>query len=177
MTQTRINNSIRHHVIQKLRDLQFKPMEDALERKSTGAAWVIYNNLYTFEEQAIMRSLPDGWLPTRFRMRVRVDGEYHEYSLDKEVRVPESFSVLNVAGNSALGQAIRSLEEEKQALVERKDDALMAARAMLNSHRTVEALLKSWPEVEPFLPKGSEPVVTTALALSAKHLNSLLGLP
>jgi putative DNA base modification enzyme with NMAD domain len=173
---TRINESIRHHVICRIVEDKFKPLQKALDERGKDVALAVYNAMYNEEQQKLMASLPSGWLCTRTRIEVSVDGERHCYYLAKDKPSPDNHRDYRTTRRTPVGALIHKYETEKEAFEERKDEALRLARAALASHRTVEALVKAWPEVEPYLPKGSEPM-TTALAVPVKQLNALLGLP
>jgi hypothetical protein len=174
----RLNTAIRKHVLDKLRTEKFDPIEKEINAEQHALADRVYAHLYTEEERALMLTLPDGWLKSRGSVDVRVDGHYHNLEFDNEEfrRFPYGRETIYLSSGHPIGRSVTAWARKLELHKEARKEALQQAAGALASYSTVGALLKAWPQVEPFLPPNLEKV-TTALAISVKQLNRLLRLP
>lgn len=192
---TRLTNNIRAGIVSRLIAHRFQEEFSALAAEHAAVALAAYRKVFTADEIALMDSLPDGWLPCEMGFDVRVSGRRYHLSFGgnglswlafaglekpghKVFRVPTNIKHsgrLSFAEDSQIGRVIDEHFVRVSGLEGRIAGARRAATTAVESVSTAAALLKVWPEVEPFLPKGSAPAKLPAIKVS--ELNAALGLP
>lgn len=82
-----------------------------------------------------------------------------------------------VPAEHELTKRANQLQKQKSSLSNKKNTIHIKVEAMLNSVKTVEKLLKVWPEASELIPKDAQQKVITNLpAVPIEDLNALIGL-
>ena len=197
---TRLNKAMRGKIEKSLMHHRFKKPAQKLLDRQFAIARKLYAKMYTKEEHELIFSLPEDWLPTTRALdvydyggRVRLyvvkarfaTGRYAQLknlgANDEKFAGPE----YRVTTKHTRGmEASRVLELEKwqqdvDKLVDEAEQVRRQVRATLNAFTTLEKLIKSWPEVEPFAIAFVEaPNKIPALpVVPAQQLNLMLELP
>lgn len=197
---TRLTNDIRDSIERDLIRHRFQPEIDEIEDRLQAIGAEVYDAAYDADTQAKMQSLPDGWLfqDDAFEVvfvgkRVRIHFSGYMYRGEKfggliENR-PKVFRrvlekhrngvIASFAADHSLSQAFETINIDRERLKEVIQIAKRQTRAALNAVSTVEALIKTWPEVKPFAErwiegKDSRPKLP---AIPVENLNASLGLP
>jgi hypothetical protein len=146
-----------------------KMVADALkERKAANAeahaamATRIYAEVLGKKTLDLLASLPEGFVPTVSNFGVYVAGEWMRlYLPDKEYRCPEKlkrecWAVFDSGTPTA--DELFSIDAEKDAIEVAERSLKATIGATLNSFRSAEAMVREWPETEPYVPKHKAPV-------------------
>lgn len=195
MAYVRLNNDMRDLILKRAIEHRFKKLAEDLNDKHAEFAHKVYRSLFTAKEASLMESLPKGWLREVSGFKVQIAGHYTHLSLNgsssfldltitkNEVtlrRIPDKFAnaaATVIDSGTPLADEYSSLANETQALKEKIREAKRSLRAVLNNAKSLGALLKSYPELEPFT-KGMKPErLATLPAVPREKLNSLLDLP
>ncbi len=177
MATTRLNEAIRGATIKALEDKRFTPQFDKIEKRKTQLGDDLYEHMYG-EVKLRMARLPQGWLSETNDISCYVEGHWVRLEMSRKRRFPDSHKKMTLSNTSVLGSQWVKIQADERALYDTRGEAMRNARAVLASCRTVEALLKAWPEVKPLLPANlsNPPVVCSALAIPMETLNQILGL-
>ena len=205
MVSVRINQHMGNMIKIALIKHRFSADVDALIRDQKAFAAELFDDIFPAEIQKRMEALPKGWLPVRGDIDVQF-GEFsknlHEYNLSgvsgiiNEISraalppIHDRFPVINrrVPHNSLSGvlkvyaldhpfsHRHEDFADRRAKLKAAIAEAEKQAHAAIFSVTTVGALVKNWPEVEPFVSKYLE-TPTTLPALPTARLNALLDLP
>lgn len=196
MSTIRLTTYMRDEICTRLMAHQFGEDVEILVRAQAGFAVAVYDEVYTEVEHRLMEQLKTGWLPEVVSIGVQfgVDHVHLEFNgmtgvvggLRQVISSPPERVFLRVP-RSAVYNCVKSynvhhpLSTEHQKLARRFADikeAMKRARKMtlvaLAVPTTVSSLLKSWPEVEPFLRVMQK---STLPAIARTELNEALGLP
>lgn len=162
-------------------------------------AETVYNDVYSKSAREKMSSLPDGWLPTSQSISAQFgDGSRYDtmnfsggvYGLLSKVLTKQSddrvFKLVtsrHCHGCAKVYPTDHKLSVRYTALKAREDDlksrikaAESQAKVALHNVTTVGALIKAWPEIEPFTRKLSG-VVAKLPAIPTSELNKTFKLP
>lgn len=199
---TRLNKALRAKIEKSLMHHRFKkPAQKLLDRQYT-IARKVYSKMYTKEEHELIASLPEGWMCTtrdldvydygsRTRLHVckpRFAGGRYDKLRDlgaddkkhegDEYRIAQRHTYGHVA-NADKFPELGKWQQEVDKLTEEADKVRSQVRATLGAFTTIEKLIKSWPEVEPFAIAFVEaPNKIPALpVVPAQQLNLMLELP
>jgi hypothetical protein len=183
MSQTRLNAYLRTQIVNaliahKLGERKAKNGADACQFNLD-----VFHSLYTKKEHALLATSPDGFFKKANSCNGQINGTWKNllFGLDAEgnyitLRSPYLGRTFNIVGSDALGIRYEEIKAETDKLNEETNLASRTAHATVNGVTTVEALLKAWPEVAPFIPAKAQPV-STALVVQTDKLNALFGLP
>lgn len=174
-----LNESIRYQILQAVTKNHFDKPKELLDKEREKLHLRVYTHCFGEKTVRRMKALPVGWLRevTWLYLRDGIRNERHELKFkSKPVRVPydDGREELKLH-DSALSAELHALREKQDLLKEQERVAFDQAKAVLGSCRTVEKLLKVWPEVKKFIPKDCASV-TTALTIPISNLNQMLGL-
>ena len=195
MAYVRLNNDMRDLILKRAIEHRFKKLAEDLNNKHAEFALKVYRSLFTAKEASLIESLPKGWLREGSEFQVQIAGAYTYLSLNgssaflgipitkKEVtmrRIPAKFAsaaATVIDAGTPLADEHSYLANETQAIKEKIREAERSLRAVLNNAKSLGALLKSYPELEPFT-KGMTPErLATLPAVPREKLNSMLDLP
>ena len=173
----RLTNYDRDIVLTRLLDEHFGPMVTALKKEEAVLAEAVLTR-YLGDRAELFASCPPEWFENRRQVYWSVRGNRYTAWFDREVPVPCA-----VCGCSApdrpdladLAGAREDLERRVQKLKSDRKELSTKVRAILNAAPTIAALLRTWPEVEPYLPRPAAPI-SLPVPLTAE-LNAALGLP
>lgn len=196
---TKLSSYIKEQIAKDLLRHKFRAEVKALLKKQAEFAEELYRHFFPEDVEQKMRDLPKGWLryDNYFYLKFGNSG-YHSFSvyfngessIGKHTRkiisdqkhkdaptkpFPHSFDA-NIPLGHELNKKNAALERERDALEEKIKHAELTLESTMNGSTTVGALIKKWPEVEPFArkydtgdPQLPAPPYTT--------LNNMFGLP
>lgn len=202
MASERLRVSDREHIVKRLLCHAFEARVIAHARARHDHAMKVYRDIFTEDEIDRMYALPPGWLNTTDDVRARIAGSDNTmhfggtWDLGPELRKCLSNSdvlknnvsmryphnMINRIGkvydaNHPLAEQYEDLQREHSQLHELILTARKKAEATVNSYTTVKALIKAWPDVEPFI-KPSKPITSFPVpVIPIAELNNLLSLP
>lgn len=172
---TRLNEAIREATLKNLEG-QFKTQEEATEKSLKVLGTDVYWNVYKHWENTL-DVIPGGWLDEEKSIRVYFHGCTAYLGLLQPLKFPKCHRTPSFNDGHPFTKRWQALHKAQEELSLTKRKAIASARGILKGCRTVEALLKAWPEVKPFLPADLErppPVMPTALAIPMADLNVML---
>lgn len=166
-------------IVVKLMAHAFKARRDALEKEKHDLGRAVYADVFPAAILKAVKKLPPNWISTDDDMCVKFGGDFTRVSFGEQRPVPATSrgnaqKVYSAA--DPLCDRFRAYLQAKKTLDEDETKARGQANATLNSFTTVGALLKGWPEVEPFL-TGIVKVPDRLPAVQPEILNSTFQLP
>ena len=199
---TKLTNHIRESLLKKLLTRAFNArVNDLLDRRKAFAVKVYEDALG--KDLKLVKSLPDGWLPTDDDFKVQIAGQVQGLYFSGSIGgcgLSSEFYACGVSAdrifkpfpNNKKQQVLKVFENnhpfsvEFTALVNETTDlkdeiskASRTAQAALDSVTTVKKLIEVWPEVEvfakPYLEHGDRQAILPAIPRAA--LNTALNLP
>jgi hypothetical protein len=197
----RLTHDIREKIATAALRHRFHEEIEVLAADRAALANDIYNDVYRKADREKIEALPAGWLPTVEYIDAKfgdVAGDYARIYFDggfygkfQSLRARASLSnrparralhkhyhgcwkVYDVGHKLAIRHA--DLAGREAALVADIRAAERQIEASLNSVSTVSALVKAWPEIEPFV-KPLSPIASQVPALPTASLNEMLKLP
>lgn len=202
---TRITNSLADSVASAMIRHAFTERVDILGRRGRIFANDVYNDIFDAPTRRKMAALPEGWMPTAGQISVKfgdhgagvavlnLDG-HHPWAkrfggglpLASQAppppawRVPWSTnkSILKVYDlDHPLAHRWEEFCAQRADLQKAIEDAERSIKATLHSFTTVNAVLKQWPEAEPFLRRYVETKPDQLPDIPRARLNSILDLP
>jgi len=204
MASVRLTVSMRSGIARALIEHRFHDDVERLIARRRELANAIFDHIVPAADQKRLAALPAGWVPERDDVKVQfgeASRDVTEYDLNGaglygalsraykgsvstnhpsiHRRVPHKLyncvmAVIDMT--EQLWEVHETLKDDTKTLVKQIEDAEKQAAASLEAVSTVGALIKQWPEVEPFAAKYA--VVTPNLpALPAERLNALFDLP
>lgn len=202
MASQRLTLDIRERVGHKVLCHRYGADVEALVRDRAAFAEDVYNDVYRKADRERMAALPDGWLPTSSVATAKFgehgsgyaqldfDGGFNGPLLGFRAQAPKphrhiAFRILAkhingcwkaYAPDHKLSLRHQELYERKATLEQTVKQAERQIEAALQSVTTVAALVKAWPEMEPFVrPLISEPSQLPSIPVS--KLNEMFKLP
>jgi hypothetical protein len=175
MSSTRLTQATRDFIVNAVSAKRFNPQVKLLEARKTKLADAIYAAVYK-DWAAKMWEAPLEWFHRDQCLRCHFNGKYDNLHMSKERPFPNNRRSTDFGYNSPHTVEWNQIQADEEAMEHARQSAKQMARAVLNSCRTVEQLLKQWPEVKPFLPKDLSAPMTTALTVPMSTLNAMLGL-
>lgn len=156
MATIRLTRAMRRDIKQRVLEHRFNGPEQLLKTRQRKLGEVVYNDLYDAATRRAMAALPEGFLPTATKIEVNVDGDDIDVEWG-ESRPVAAIHAYNYAANAPryekshpLSANLRELERESAALEDLRRKVAKEVSAVLNSASTLNKLLTTWPEVEPF---------------------------
>lgn len=178
MACIRLTNSIRQSIKNRILDHGFSKREIEFEAYESKLAEKIYDRIYSDKHQALMATMPEGFLDTRSHAHFYINGESFNYELPGVYRCASNIEALSMSSDDKLASLCLDHRAKKKAFLAEKQEASSQARAVLASVSTLAKLLEIWPEIEKFTAEvGGVEKPITALAIPIKSLNLSLGLP
>lgn len=167
----RLSHMMRTHIATAMLDARFKAEEEALKEEAPSIGDKMYRALVPDWRKA--QHAPDGWLRLSNAVNFYNEKGYRNWMpMTKERPFPYKYEEqLNAEAQAIYYEYTR----RKDALKEKRSELGRQVMATLTSFKTIDKLVKDWPEVKPFLPKDLAPT-TTALAIPLKSLNEQLRL-
>lgn len=198
----RLRVSDRENIVKRLLCHAFETQVIAHGKARHDYALRVYRDIFSEADIDRMYSLPPGWLNTLDEVRARIAGNdvtLHFGStwdlgaelrkclsdvdvLKNNVKMPYPYNMVNkinkvYEATHALADAYEDLSREHTRLHDLIITARKKAEAVVNSYTTVNALIKAWPDVEPFI-APSKPITSFPVpAIPITELNSLFALP
>lgn len=175
---TRITNTITERIAQAVTEHAFAERMQAARQREADAGMAAYRAYYGDETIEKMTSLPEGWLLRVTILRFRINGFRHTARLNQPVPVlcrdSSGYIVLN--GDTDEAMALQHAEQDFDRLNSERSEARREAQRAIKRFSTVKALIKGWPEIEPFAREflGASPALP---AVIPADLNARLGLP
>lgn len=179
---TRLSGYVRDQIVNALLNHAFSAREADLKNTEAELAKLVYDDVYPPALRRTMAALPAGFLPEQNCLSLEFDGEYTRLSWGDESqnrRVSHDHSGYRAVAKQyppkdSLSRCFFDLQAKQALLAKDMKAAKAKAYGVLKSCSTVGALLKRWPEVEPFVPGDHTPNLP---AVPVKQLNKTFGLP
>jgi hypothetical protein len=179
MSSNRLAVYMKDRIVVELMAHAFKARRDALEKEKHDLGRAVYADVFPAAILKAVKKLPPNWISTDDVMYVKFGGDFTRVSFGEQRPVP-SISRGNAhtiySATDPMCDRYRAYLLAKKTLDEDESKARKQASATLNSFTTVGALLKGWPEVEPFL-QGIIKVPDRLPAVQVDVLNNTFGLP
>ena len=182
----RLNISNKMHILRGLLDHANKDRALAISALGVEVAHAVYEDLYDKKIREKMAFLPDGWLPKVNKIQVALGADHHYLYFGVqavETRLPgsinhasrHSYGLVNddsrslvvldkdkskvrlLEVRSPLGIRVQDWADQKSSFKEETREMARLAWRTLNSFTTVNALIKGWPEIEPFARRFNVP--------------------
>lgn len=112
-----------------------------------------YERVFTQNERAKMEGLPAGWLPETRHLEIQFGAEVDQVEMATPMRVPyekKGAIVLVLDANDPLAMEHEEILRDIDSLDELESRTRTQIKAVLYSVTSLAALLKAWPEAEPF---------------------------
>lgn len=175
---TRITNTIAEKIAKAVTEHAFaERLADARQRLAD-AGMAAYRAYYGDETIEKMASLPEGWLPQVSCLYFHVNGCRYVAILSQFVPLTyrDSSGYIALNGDTAEAMALQHAEHDFDRQKLERDEALREAERAIKRFGSVKALIKGWPEIEPFAREflGAFPALP---AVIPADLNARLGLP
>jgi hypothetical protein len=178
----RLTNAMREIICRELLKQRFEAEEEAFLNDRMDFADRCYDAAFTPEEREIMSKLPDGYMPARSEIVFGFGGEWHVLRFRNAKKVPYADSNSWYFDRFAFGVTSPMTREwaahldRKSSLQKKKDEAKTKIMAILCGVSTVKSLLKTWPEVAPWLPASAIDASTNLPAIPVAEVNAMLNL-
>lgn len=169
-----LNDRTRADILKAVLDSRFAKDSEALKKEREALGLKLWRSTFGEQNYRRINSLPDGWVPCYNHITLYIQGQTHEFRVSKPIRRPYD-SPIHTVTDAVLIAGYREFLQRAELHKSKLEGARSQAHAVLKSCRTIERLLKAWPEVKKFIPKELSPT-TTALAIPIASLNQLLGL-
>ncbi len=196
MAQTKLTNYSRNVIRGRLLKPGFERDVQALYARFALFAVEVYDDVYSPHIRAKMGALPKGWLPTTEHICVRFGGDDarlsfngHAYNRlfdiateqpqpqDRRVRDHDKGRFVMAYGHdSEMTTGYLDLRVLWEDLTRNMNEAWNVSGVVIADARTVEGLLKSWPEAEPYC-KDLLRAKVDLPDIPRDRLNKMLGLP
>jgi len=175
---TRITNTIAERIAQAVTEHAFAERLAAARQRLADAGMAAYRTYYGDETIEKMTSLPEGWLSTRSRLDLTINGCRYMVNLGQPMPVLAEDTVewFNLDGDTAEAMEIQHAEQDFQRLRSERKEALREAERAIKRFGTVKALIRGWPEIEPFAREFLDAYPALPAVIPA-DLNAKLGLP
>jgi len=184
---SRLTKAAKEHICLKLMKHKYKdvkhPMDIRREKIHNLALTIIDDVMnkesksYGIDATKMLDFIPSTWLCKENGIKV-VFGSYQTYlSLNQYIKMPLFLTRERVQYDAthAFSEEYNEIEEEFSRADEERISCRKDIMSTLDSFTTASALLKSWPEIKPFL---SEQVSIAKLpTIRVEVLNDMLGLP
>jgi hypothetical protein len=182
---TRLNASIREHIMRKALEHAFTKRRAELDKRQARWGAAVYRECMTPTGLKMVKRMPENWLVMTSSMRVEFAGEREMVTIahgDKTLPVPGTWAPNayayskppRIPASHPLNEERLLLSRDEQAIHDDKQRVRGNLHALLMAHSTLESLIKNWPECKKFCPPA--PAQVTALALPVAELNKMLGL-
>lgn len=191
----KLTKQIRDHIQVALIKHRFQKEIEIFQNKSAKLADKIYNDVHNKKEQLLMTTVPSSWLRKSANIQVQFGRDYVNLNFNgRNSGFPEIskysslidtiYRVVPVSGCQKVYETTDKISEQYLTLQnfakDLEDEIKKVGKeisATLNSLSTLSALIKAWPEVEPFVPAYAiKPTSINLPALPVEDLNSQLGL-
>ncbi len=201
MTTVKLTKYMREAIVKSLMKHRFnKDVMELIEAQENLAADV-YEDHYPKGIRQKMDALPDGWLVKNDHLSVQFGGSlgYTRLPFNGCHQIINRLSMVSDHGMSPVKRRIlwkdnnccavqypvdHPLTERFEKLSNARADlhdeiskAWAAAASAVERSTTLGALLKQWPEIEPFTKKYQAERMQQAVVVQRDHLNGLLNLP
>lgn len=201
---TRLNKQNREGIKQDLLRYTYQPQIVRLIERKAALADAIYKHVYG-DDLAKMDALPNGWLETKDHLQVKFGASYeysyfagyggwsdklsaYRYLVPEDKKKPVFKRVLQNGRDTQLIDArhLLSIEHDlidgiQSKLLEQLKTAEPKLTQSLKAWSTIEAMIKEWPEIEPFARKylqgGSGYNPRFVPVVNVENLNETFGLP
>lgn len=201
MASTRLSNLLREGIATRILAHRFGAEVESLSAEYAALAAAFYEDINPKAQREKMRRLPPGWLPESGCISVQAGAQYRSLFFSGRVRNAElraliagkelvnaparrflnrhQSSIHKYAATHPLAIALDKLENKEKSLAEQVRTAKTQLRTTLLRATTVEALVKLWPEVAPFVARTAAGTASpkTLPALPLQELNARFNLP
>lgn len=200
MASQRLRQLDRDNIVKRLMIHKFRARAEELVKVHHQLAEAVYEDLFSKAHRDLMVSLPGGWLTRSSYIRVQIRGDVEMLHFNGNQVLPSwdlnqltvrqyttsdhlmpHFADNGIAhsyeATHPLAEAHLDWENAVAAVTEEHKVARAQVYAALNTHSTVNKLLKEWPEVAPFVNQKANAPTHPVPAIPVVQLNSLLDLP
>lgn len=153
----RLTNTHRDAIKNALLERKFGVARKKLEERSRDLALLAFYRIFDPKVCKQLRDIPDGWLPTTTRVRLRItsngDEGYNHTLQDLTLSVPlpvpycDQHLELVVEATDDLAVAAIALDKDEDALATARQTMRNKITGALDAYSTKKQLLTGWPEV------------------------------
>lgn len=149
----------------------------------------IYQEMVAPETQKLLKKLPEGLINLQLKINIRISKEVvdqipcrsRDWSRIVKLEMSETRAIPLGAVDSEhfSPELLKKFNEyaiSRGQLMESSATVYSEVSGLINKVRTVESLLKIWPEAEELLPNADQ-VTSNVPSVAVSNLNSVLGLP
>jgi hypothetical protein len=180
---TRLTAGLRFHILSLAIKARFDGPEKKLAEKGNTLTHALYQAKFGAAMCKRMAALPDGWLPTLGAMTVefmKADGRCcSRLTVRTRERLPYPAKSSSFVESTKLLKRLRErcerYDKERGVFEKEQRQIRRELETALKSFRSLESLLKAWPELEPYT-KGIDRAADKPLAVPIADINSKLGL-
>lgn len=200
---TTLNKNLRAQIVNALLKHTFKAQIDELVQKRAALALDVYRDIFTPAERRTMSELPKGWLPKSVSISVKHASDFTTHHFNGCIRQikADHENITNLQGSisnvemlithalycnscakvyepdHSLSVRNEKLQAELMKLCEEINNAKSVAVGIVGRFGSVATLIKSWPEIEPFVPVIRSAGAVNLPALVPADLNGIFKLP
>lgn len=164
----RITATLRDEIAQRLVKYSHRPAVEKAREDLMKVGDRIYNHLVPRSDRDLIDTLPSGFMVEMDSLRMSVPcegGGFKSMSvhMSERRRLPHTIGFGQCEISVSLGKQLRSAHQANKRAKLDMETALAEARQTIAQFRTVGALIKAWPEIEPFIPEpegGSKALIT-----------------
>lgn len=179
MASRRLSQYNRDRIIDNIIDKRFSDRHKAAKIEENNLALLCYRKCVTQSMETSLKQLPEGWISYSKTLRFNIGGMNYELEAFDKYPVPDTWGTrIGNISDEAIYRAAISLHELKETLEVEIRKTKSTLKEFLSSFNTVDQMLKTWPEGEPFYSEvvkasNSDRLVPT---VRTEDVNSLLGI-
>ena len=172
----KLTNQIRDDIRSQLMKKAFSKKQELIAEAEFNVSQSLYDE-YIKEYQKYINKLPENWLTKRDYIYIRdINGYLLSVQLRGNIKTTRDLPSFQLKKEDRTQELLTKFLKQKEEFIKEKQTMDLEIKSVLNSVNTTQQLLKTWPEVEEFIPRDAERPIT-ALALPIKNLNKSIGLP
>lgn len=177
----RLTNHMRESIRDALLAHRFAEEEKAIKEALFEVADSMYNHFFSEKDQALMASLPQGWLPTDNDIHVRLGSSGQDFvvpDMSCSRRFPYNLHDRwqSLDDDHPLVEQYKAIRTRSSELTKARSEAKKQVWAVLSTITTANKLLTVWPEAKPFVEQYIDMPAPQLPALPIDTLNNLLKL-
>lgn len=193
MSSTRLTDSFRNRIIKAVLAHRFADVFATIAKDRAALARAVYEDVLTKKQRDLIATFPEGWLVSEDDIQVQFGAAYDRLyfsGFDWGAWVGEAPERVFMAMPAKYSGRCAKVYEATHKLSIRHDEiarriatarseiriAENEIRAALAVVSTIPALVKAWPEVEPFC-RDIAPAAVPLPAIPVAKLNETFGLP
>jgi hypothetical protein len=160
----------------RLLEHKYKGVKEKFKNRYTDFVQEYIKDSMSPSDYRLFLSIPQEWLGQQIQWQFNIAGQWRYINTNSVFRPANRKLVIEAT--SPFFQKYHDLYNEEQTYTAEQSRISHEIDAMLNTYSAVAALIKGWPEVEPFVRKvGVTAPVTGLPVVQLAALNKSIGLP